>query len=106
MALTNMYFKTKLVSCFGERRETVEREEEGEKKRKKMEEPRSSKPRYGTLDFVWKLNLCMDSMRLCMNFHALMIIILPKSRVLLGFHLNPKIMESKVGRTPYGTRSI
>ena len=30
---------------------------------------------------VWKLNLCIDSMRLCMNFHALMVIILPKSRV-------------------------
>ena len=28
-----------------------------------------------------------------------MIIILPKPRVLLGFHLNPKIMESKVGKT-------
>ena len=33
-----------------------------------------------------------------------MIIILPKPRVLLGFHPNPKIMESKVGKTPYGTR--
>ena len=30
-----------------------------------------------------------------------MIIILPKPRVLLGFHLNPKIMESKVGKTLY-----
>ena len=29
-----------------------------------------------------------------------MIIILPKPRVLLGFHLIPKIMESKVGKTP------
>ena len=28
-----------------------------------------------------------------------MIIILPKPRVLLGFHLKPKIMESKVGKT-------
>ena len=33
-----------------------------------------------------------------------MMIILLKPRVLLGFHLNPKIMESKVGKTPYGTR--
>ena len=24
-----------------------------------------------------------------------------KPRVLLGFHPNPKIMESKVGKTPY-----
>ena len=30
---------------------------------------------------VWKLNLCMDSMRLSMNFPALMVILLPKSRV-------------------------
>ena len=30
-----------------------------------------------------------------------MIIILPKPRVLLGFHHNPKIMESKVGKTLY-----
>ena len=42
---------------FWGRRETVEREEEGEKKRKKMEEPRSSKPRYGTLDFCMETNL-------------------------------------------------
>ena len=28
-----------------------------------------------------------------------MIIILPKPRVLLEFHLNPKIMESKAGNT-------
>ena len=48
---------------------------EGEKKRKRKrrrrEGRRRAKPkRYGTLDFLWKLNLCMDSMRLCMNFHA------------------------------------
>ena len=36
-----MYFKTKLVSCFGEERETVEREEEGEEKRKRKEEDSS-----------------------------------------------------------------
>ena len=41
-----------------------------------------------------------------MNFHALMVIILPKSRVLLGFHLNPKFMSSKVGKTPHGTRWV
>ena len=37
---------------FWERRENVEREEEGE-----MEEPRSSKPRYGTLVFCMETNL-------------------------------------------------
>ena len=38
------------------------------------------------------------------SYGICMIIILPKPRVLLGFHPNPKIMESKVGKTPYGTR--
>ena len=54
---------------------------------------------------VWKLTLFMNPMRLSMNFHALMVILLPKSRVLLGFHLNPKMIASKVGKTPYGTSS-
>ena len=27
-----------------------------------------------------------------------------KPRVLIGFHPNPKILESKVGKTPNGTR--
>ena len=58
-------------------------EEKKGKREKKKKERRSSQAsqRYGTLDFVWKLNLCMDSMRLSMNFHALMVILLPKSRV-------------------------
>ena len=57
---------------FWERRETVEREEEGEKKRKKMEEPRSSKPRYGTLDFWYGnyldhgIEWIHKTLRLCM----------------------------------------
>ena len=39
-----------------------------------------------------------------MDLWVCMMIILLKPRVLLGFHLSPKIMESKVGKTPYGTR--
>ena len=39
-----------------------------------------------------------------MDLWFCMIIIFPKLGVLLGFHLNPKIMESKVGKIPYGTR--
>ena len=55
--------------------------------------------------FVWKLTLIMDFMRLCMNFHAWLVSSLsPNLGVLLGFHLNPKIIESKVGKTPYCTR--
>ena len=48
--------------------------------------------------------LIMDSMRFGMDIRVCMMINLLKPRVLLGFHLNPKIMESKVGKTPYGTR--
>ena len=39
-----------------------------------------------------------------MDLWVCMMINLLKLRVLLEFHLNPKIMESKVGKTPYGTR--
>ena len=35
-----------------------------------------------------------------------MIIILPKPRVLLGFHSKPIVMESKVGKILKSTRSI
>ena len=43
-------------------REEEEEEEDGGAKIKPT--------RYGTLDFCIKLTLIMDSMRLCMNFHA------------------------------------
>ena len=82
MALTNMYFKTKLLSCFGERRETVEREEEGEKKRKNMEEPRLSKPRYGTLDFCMETTLSMDFVLITWNLRLDMVNLLSLN---LGF---------------------
>ena len=48
--------------------------------------------------------LIMDSMRFGMDLWVCMMINLLKPRVLLEFHLNPKIMESKVGKTSYGTR--
>ena len=72
--------RLKLVSFRGGEKK---REGGGEEKRKKkkMEEPRSSQQGMELGFLVWKLNLCMDSMRLCMNFHALMVILLPKSRV-------------------------
>ena len=35
-------------------------EEEEEEEKKKMEEPRSSKARYGTLDFCMELTLIME----------------------------------------------
>ena len=58
----------------------TKREGEGEEKRKRKKKKRR-RGRGDQAKKVWKLNLCMDSMRLCMNFHALMVILLPKSRV-------------------------
>ena len=56
------------------------------------------------LIFVWKLTLVMNSMRFGMDLWVCMMIYLLKPRVLLGFHLIPKIMESKVGKTLNSTR--
>ena len=55
------------------RREEKGKREKKRKNKKKMEEIKQAK--------VWKLTLFMNPMRLCMNFHALMVILLPKSRV-------------------------
>ena len=41
-----------------------------------------------------------------MDLWVCMMINLHKPRVFLGFHLNPKIMESKVGKIPYDTRLL
>ena len=76
------------LKTYGRRRREEEEEEEEEKKRKR----RSSKK-------VWELTLIMNSMRFGMDLWFCMIIILTKPRVLLRFHLIPKIMESKVGKT-------
>ena len=62
-----MGFKDQNWSHLGEE-ETVERERgeqkkrRGRRRREEEKERRSSQAsqRYGTLDFVWKLNLCMD----------------------------------------------
>ena len=66
-----------------ERRRGKGREEE--EKRGRRREVQQAK-RYETIKLEYGSLVCM-------------IIILPKPRVLLGFHLNPKIMESKVGKT-------
>ena len=75
-----------------------------EKEKRKRKKKKRRRGRGDQAKKVWKLNLCMDSMRLCMNFHALMVILLPKSRVFSRVHLNQKFMSSKVGKTPHGTR--
>ena len=46
----------------------------------------------------------MNSMRFGMYLWVCMMVVLLKPRVLLGFHLNPKIMESKVDKTLNSTR--
>ena len=103
MALANMGFKDQNWSHFGEssktdgrrRREEEEKEDGGAKiKQKGME----------LWIFVWKLTLVMNSMRFGMDLWVCMMINLLKPRVLLGFHLIPKIMESKVGKTLNSTR--
>ena len=74
-------------------------EKEEEKKRRREEERREAKIKgmETNLDYGF-YEIWYGSYGICM------IIILPKPRVLLGFHHNPKIMESRVGKTPYGTR--
>ena len=90
---------------FWERRETLEREGE---RREEEEEDGGAKIKankvwnFGFL--VWKPALIMNSMRFGMYLWVCMMIILLKPRVLLGFHLNPKIMESKVDKTLNSTR--
>ena len=70
-----MEFKRPKLVSFGKK----EKREEEEKKGKKREEPRSSKPRYGTLDFCMELTLGMNS---CMNFHKIAwLLVVPKPRV-------------------------
>ena len=106
MALTNMdKRRPNLVSKRGrtverERREEEkrEKEEEEEKKRKmkrrrREEEVKPRLKRYGTTKLEYESLVCM-------------IFILPKPRVLLGFHPKPLIMESKVDKTLKSTRSL
>ena len=99
MALTNPCFKDQigLICEKKTRREERRGEEEKEEKRKKGDSSQDKAKK------VWKLTLSMNPMRFCMDLWLCRIIIFPKLGVLLGFHLNPKIRESKVGKTPHGT---
>ena len=63
MALTNSGDKTKNLVSKGKGEQTVK--ERREKKRKRKRRRREAKQAK-----VWKLTLILDSMRLCMNFHA------------------------------------
>ena len=82
---------------------------EGDEKRKRKKKRRRKMRDQGQKGmelwiFVWKLTLVMNSMRFGMDLWVCMMINLLKPRVLLGFHLIPKIMESKVGKTLNSTR--
>ena len=68
------------------------RREEKEEEEKRKKESQAKK--------VWKLTLIMNPMRFGMDIWFCRIIIFPKLGVLLGLHLNPKIMESMVGKNP------
>ena len=65
-----------------------------------MEEPRSSQQGMETNFDYGFYEIWYGSYGICM------IIILPKPRVLLGFHPTPIVMESKVGKILKSTRSI
>ena len=65
-------------------------EEKREEEKRKKEE--SSQGMETNLDYEF-YEIWYGSYGICM------IIILPKPRVLLGFHHNPKIMEIKVGKS-------
>ena len=74
MALENLEFKDQIgLICEG--RKIVKREK---KRGGRGREDGGAKIKAKK---VWKLTLFMNPMRLCMNFHALMVILLPKSRV-------------------------
>ena len=78
---------------------------EGEKKKKrKRKRRRREEKKRGEESKVWNFGFLYETTKFDYGSMVCMIIILPKPRVLLGFHLNPKIMESKVGKTLYDTK--
>ena len=64
MALTNMEEKTKFGLMFGGGKIIWEKKKNRKRKFKQGQQGME------LWIFVWKLTLIMDSMRLCMNFHA------------------------------------
>ena len=78
---------------WGEEKREEEEEEEKKKRREEEGEKFKQDQRYGTTKFEYGSLVCI-------------IIILPKPRVLLGFHPNPKILESKVSKTLNSTIRI
>ena len=54
---------------------------EKEKRRGRQRGDQAKIKRYGCLDFGMELGFSVWKLNLCINFHALMVIFLPKSRV-------------------------
>ena len=94
MALTNPRFKDQVGLMFWGEEEPYGRRGRG----RREEEDEGAKIKQAKK--VWKLTLIMNPMRFGMDLWLCRIIIFPKLGVLLGLHLNPKIMESKVGKNP------
>ena len=97
MALTNPCFKDQVGLMFWGEEEPYGRREE----KRREEEDEGAKIKQAKK--VWKLTLIMNPMRFGMDLWLCRSIIFPKLGVFLGLHLNPKIMESKGGKTPHGT---
>ena len=92
-----------MVSFWGR---TNRREEEGKEKKKKWKkEEEEAKFKVWILAFLYgNYEFCMG---LCIiGPYMVRISMVFKPRVLLGFHPNPRFLESKVGKTLNGTRKI
>ena len=98
--------KTKIGLILGRRTNRMG-EENGRREEEEEEEGGAKIKQAKVWNFgflVWKLTLIMNSMSFGMDLWVCMMIVLLKPRVLLGFNLIPKIMESKVGKTLNTTR--
>ena len=104
MALTHKFDLRQIWSHFGgpNRRERERREKERKRRRGRGGEEEGETKIKGmetNLDYGFN-EIWYGSYGICI------IIIFPKPRVLLGFHSEPIVMESKVGKILKSTRSI
>ena len=104
MALANMGIKRPKLVSFGKKEKREEKKKDRRRGRRWRSQDQASQKGMELWIFVWKLTLVMNSMRFGMELWVCMMINLLKPRVLLGFHPNPKIMESKVDKTLNSTR--
>ena len=94
-----------MVSFWGKtnRGEEEEEEEEGKEKKKKKKEKEEAKLK------VWIFGVLYGNYKFCMGlciWTMVGIYMVFKPRVLLGFHPNPRFLESRVGKTLNGTRRV